>query len=327
MANEDFIAMPIEQFMQSNIAYCDIYLKLTDKYLLLFRKDDLYPSERLTKYKNKGAVSLYVKNQDRNVFMDTFIRTSNAVQGIQSAAFSEKIRSSSKKLHDIYDITKNYGITDTVIYETNEIISSNIFVLEKTDKAIYDILNEILNTSNRFFEKCLLTSYLAIGIAYKMDWKSPATIQKLGFAAILQDIGLSKQSITKVENGGMESLSKEETKDYIEHPLSGANIVSPSQTLPPNIADLILYHHEKPDGTGFPRAINWKHTSQINAVLNISVEMAHQIQNCWPRMDKLITVIKMMKSKYNYGPYKAPLIGLLELLKGLKINNIELLNF
>ncbi len=75
----------------------------------------------------------------------------------------------------------------------------------------------------------------------------------LEYAGILHDIGkigIPDNVLTKPD-----SLSREEQSLVREHPVIGANIISDVPFLS-NAKKLVLYHHEKYDGTGYPEGLS-----------------------------------------------------------------------
>jgi putative nucleotidyltransferase with HDIG domain len=89
---------------------------------------------------------------------------------------------------------------------------------------------------------------MAVRLAKKMNC-SPAEIQTIRWAALLHDIG--KVGIRDGILRKTGSLNKKEWQQMRRHPESGAEIVR----MAPNmdfVASIILAHHERYDGTGYP---------------------------------------------------------------------------
>ena len=91
----------------------------------------------------------------------------------------------------------------------------------------------------------------SIAIGNGLDMK-PLELNLLGTCALLHDIGkigISDEILNKPE-----PLAEEEWKIIKSHPLLGASIISHSSQLVPCV-EVILHHHEKYDGTGYPDAL------------------------------------------------------------------------
>lgn len=81
---------------------------------------------------------------------------------------------------------------------------------------------------------------------------SPEQIEKIAISAILHDVGKIGIQDSVLNKAG--TLTPEEFEIMKQHPEKGAYIISPINELS-DIIPGILYHHEKWDGTGYPRGL------------------------------------------------------------------------
>ena len=82
---------------------------------------------------------------------------------------------------------------------------------------------------------------------------SPAEVENIRVAAALHDIGKIGISDTILDKD--ESLRQEEMEHIHRHPLIAAQILGPIDELK-EIIELIKYHHENYDGTGYPEGLS-----------------------------------------------------------------------
>jgi|AntAceMinimDraft_17_1070374.scaffolds.fasta_scaffold01057_9 putative nucleotidyltransferase with HDIG domain len=82
---------------------------------------------------------------------------------------------------------------------------------------------------------------------------SPAEVENIRVAAALHDIGKIGISDTILDKD--ESLRQEEMEHIHRHPLIAAQILGPIDELK-EIIELIKYHHENFDGTGYPEGLS-----------------------------------------------------------------------
>ncbi len=142
----------------------------------------------------------------------------------------------------------------------SRIISSLEKTLEERDYETEDHMQRMKSLSKKIGEKLHLTE---------------AELDELNLLAALHDIGkiaLSDQIILKPGK-----LTKQEWKAIKKHPEIGYRIASQSPELSP-IADSILYHHEKWDGSGYPQGLKGEQiplASRIISVLDAFDAMTH----------------------------------------------------
>lgn len=89
----------------------------------------------------------------------------------------------------------------------------------------------------------------------------------LGMAALLHDLGkmrIEKRILKKRE------LSKAE-RDIVQlHPQYGAEIVSKASGFPPESTEAIMQHHERMDGSGYPKGLEGKSMRRLARILAIA---------------------------------------------------------
>lgn len=87
----------------------------------------------------------------------------------------------------------------------------------------------------------------------KLIGLSKSEIQEVEFGAYLHDVGkvgIPTEILTKID-----SLTEEEYEIYKKHPILGYEICAPLEFMSKSLS-IILYHHEKYNGTGFPDGLS-----------------------------------------------------------------------
>jgi putative nucleotidyltransferase with HDIG domain len=87
----------------------------------------------------------------------------------------------------------------------------------------------------------------AIGEAMNMDMSEVAALRSAGY---LHDIG--KVAVDKRLFGKVTALDPEEFREMADHTVVGHQIVSGVQFPWPKIPDIVRWHHERGDGSGYP---------------------------------------------------------------------------
>ncbi len=106
----------------------------------------------------------------------------------------------------------------------------------------------------------------AMEIARAMG-KSPAEIETLSKLAVLHDIG--KIGIHDATLQKPSTLTPEERAALRQHPTIGVKILTPLG-LSEDELSLILYHHEREDGSGYPYGIDRSKISDLVAIVSVA---------------------------------------------------------
>lgn len=106
---------------------------------------------------------------------------------------------------------------------------------------------------------------LAVQLAAHLDF-TQRQVLLMEFAGLLHDVG--KIAIPKLILNKTIPLSEQEWAIIKKHSLLGAKILEPIHNLKP-IQTWILYHHERWDGTGYPRGIRKQDIPLQSRILSV----------------------------------------------------------
>jgi putative nucleotidyltransferase with HDIG domain len=156
-------------------------------------------------------------------------------------------RANNKPAFEVFD----QDILMTLV-EQSIIGIKNLQLYEEQQKIVFGSIKSLVTlldtrvpqeyTHSPYFSRLVA----AIGQEMHLDEKQ---IQSLKYASLLHDTGkvdIPTEILTKTSK-----LTPQEYNIIKEHPLKGAQILRPLQILKP-VIPIILHHHEKYDGTGYP---------------------------------------------------------------------------
>ncbi|MHB2166610.1 HD-GYP domain-containing protein [Alsobacter sp. R-9] len=99
------------------------------------------------------------------------------------------------------------------------------------------------------FQHCLLVGGLAAGFASHLGFRR-ADLHALAVAATLHDVGKARVPAEILDKTS--PLTPAEADLLRRHPEEGHAMLTNSGTFDPVTLDVVLHHHERPDGTGYP---------------------------------------------------------------------------
>ena len=130
----------------------------------------------------------------------------------------------------------------------------------------------ITSLQNSMFEKSFETEehthrMLKIAVRFGKELKLPMNLQSdLELLALMHDMG--KIAVPARILGKTEKLTDEDWEEIKRHPEAGYRIAKSSQKLA-GIADLILAHHERWDGKGYPRGQSGEEIPELARIISI----------------------------------------------------------
>lgn len=96
---------------------------------------------------------------------------------------------------------------------------------------------------------CLNTSILSIAFARHLGY-SHDKMQIVGLGALLHDIGFARTPVNILQKPG--ALTDKEYEIVKKHPKDGYAVLKLTQQIPDEALDIVLHHHEREDGSGYP---------------------------------------------------------------------------
>ncbi len=130
--------------------------------------------------------------------------------------------------------------------DTADSIIANIINEEKVMEQVYDIKQRSADIFEHSTNLCTLSimTGLKLGLSKNL-------IRDIGIACLLHDIGLRYLTIN-FDNQDIEQFSKADMVEFMKHPVYGYSALKNENWISDRSKNIILYHHEKIDGSGYP---------------------------------------------------------------------------
>ena len=125
----------------------------------------------------------------------------------------------------------------------------------------------------------IMLAELCCAIACKVGWNSAPTFFKLTLASYLHDIPLKSNELARCQTLEEAKVvcaqSAEGLNAFKLHPARAAEFARKFNEIPPDVDTIIVQHHERPDGTGFPRGLFQSQLAPLACLFIIAEDMLH----------------------------------------------------
>ncbi len=161
----------------------------------------------------------------------------------------------------------------------NNIRLTSDFDIKGVNKAVDDLVSELLiskdlvvalvdmrSANEKGFVHAVNTTVLSVITGMALGYNRDRLLQ-LACGALLHDIGiimLPPELLRKL------SLSPEENKQIMKHPELGFEILRKKEGVSLLSAHVALQHHEKYDGSGYPRGLSGKEISEFARIVSVT---------------------------------------------------------
>lgn len=107
---------------------------------------------------------------------------------------------------------------------------------------------------------------LTLAEAADLDEKTRVTIERV---ALFHDIGKIHEALFDIIHD-QSTLTPEEWSAIATHPQRGAQVLAPLSSFYPDLADGVLAHHERWDGSGYPRGLKGRRIPLVARIVAIA---------------------------------------------------------
>lgn len=192
---------------------------------------------------------------------------------IDSRSFKKHLR----QCKTTYDTTKTYidqVLEDVRLGKTIDVKSARTLVNDMAQKVVAEPsalvwLTHLKSRDEYTSQHCVNVCILALTFARHLGLEQEA-LNIVGLGALLHDIGKLRVPLEVLNKPGR--LTEEEFKLMKSHPVHGHALLCREKDLDKHVLDIVLFHHERANGSGYPRGLNSEqlhHYTKIVAVADV----------------------------------------------------------
>lgn len=191
-------------------------------------------------------------------------------EGFAGKTSGENMMISDEKLKEAFDLTK--AIEDAAKNraiipekEVNRLVDSFVDSIKSTDNAILNLL-EIRDYDDSTYTHSINVSLLAILFAKRLNYNDQG-LKVIGTAGLLHDIGKTMIPQELLNKNG--PLTDSEYEIFKKHPVYGYEILKSMPDINPLVQKIVLLHHEKVSGKGYPFGLRGEQMGEASQIISI----------------------------------------------------------
>jgi putative nucleotidyltransferase with HDIG domain len=265
-ASLKFYKIPAGLYHPGDLIEEDLYFLYQGNYLLYRLKNLSWKAEDRIKLSEFGVDDLYIKcPSERNhyYFLETHLNKildepTISIQEKSNILYSTAV-SVVQEVFDRPDQPENLKRSMSTVKHSIDYLSQ--------DKAHFFELMSLARSDFSEYTHAIHVSAYAITLAKQVGIKAFNHVSALGIAAILHDIGKTKID-AKIINKGT-SLTDDERHEVERHPQLSYEIVHRLGSIPELSESIILQHHERPNGKGYPHGLVENEIHALSKILSL----------------------------------------------------------
>lgn len=115
-------------------------------------------------------------------------------------------------------------------------------------------------------QHCVNVAILSMGLAQALEWQREQ-VELAGLAGMLHDLGKTRLDLAILNKPG--KLTEEEYEHVKKHANIGYRMLRHDDQVHPAVAQAVLEHHERPDGSGYPLGRDRSSLQPMSALISV----------------------------------------------------------
>lgn len=279
----DFCPIRTNLLIRATPLKSDIYIRLNkEKFVKLFRVGDEFDNSDLQRYyEEKGVEYMYLRRHETAEFVEKFRKELESLLARKDLPKEEAIQASEMSHEAIHELVQRVGFTP----EVQELARKNVELTLKSvgqNPKLAELIQRVTKEGNYLSQHSTLLAHVACCVAKEMEWGSDATFSKLVLAAFMHDIAVTDPKLAMVNNlreleARKAEFPADQVKAYHSHPTKAAELVRSMQEIPADVDQIVHHHHERPNGSGFPRGLSQNYIAPLSCVFIIAHDLTQEI--------------------------------------------------
>ncbi len=208
---------------------------MTSEFRVLLSEETILRADYIQKIEELGITEVYIKEDDQ-VHTQEVVLLKSDVENF----FRDRVKSILEK----HTYSRNDELME--LSQTADNIITNILQEEEVVEKIFDIRERSSDIYEHSISICSLATLTALKLKLPKE-----RVHDIGVGCLLHDLGLRYLTIEYADQD-ISTLSKIELAEYMKHPVYGYSAVKNENWISNISKNIILYHHEKLDGSGYP---------------------------------------------------------------------------
>ena len=253
IADKAYQQIPINTLVPNRQAGVKLFLRTDkDRFVLFINDTSLLSAAKIEQLKQNRVNHLYLNTSDKKGYL-------NYIKENLSTILTNPDLTDSDKASIIYEtasnITEELFLKPSVegIEQTRNLVDCMIETISHSPKTS-NLLMMITSQDYYTYTHSINVGIYAVSMIHKfIPSISEAELRALGLGFFLHDLGKARIPNSIINKQG--ALDQNEWQLMQEHPILGAELARTMGEDNPTIVDIILTHHERGNGSGYPEKL------------------------------------------------------------------------
>ncbi|MBI3556662.1 MAG: response regulator [Deltaproteobacteria bacterium] len=268
---EQYCKLSIDDFTSGRTIPSDMYIRLSaEKYVKIAHAGEALPADRIASYKAKNIRHFYMLKEDFCKYVGFTLTIARALKTSSKISRVKKLAFLKHTTEIILEQVYLSGIDEDSFMNARSVVETTTDLLSADADAV-GLLRMLDSHADFLYAHSLGVSMYGTMIAKQLHWTSPPTIFKVAVGGLMHDI--EKKEIDRlILEKARKDLSHDELKLLESHPTRGLEILGEIRSIPSDVLQIAMQHHENCMGQGYPAGLKRQHIHPLARVIAVANE-------------------------------------------------------
>jgi len=261
----EFVPVDLRGFPAGRPPLVDLYHLVSGRFVLYCEAEVAFSEQTRRKLVDNGVLTLYVRVGENTASASSDLARLLSLPDAQVPPLA--------KAGILY--SSALSAAKSVLADPNQpghqqvaqhLIGLTVAHLLRSPETFYALLQMMRHDFSVYTHSVNVCSY-AVALGIKLGLTTP-DLRELGFGSLLHDIGKSRVPLAVLQKAA--SLTREERALMQWHPIWGVEMLEASLRARPLARMVVLHHHERLDGSGYPCGLTEPAISPLVRVVSVA---------------------------------------------------------
>lgn len=301
MADSSVVPIAANKLLLASEASFDVFIRLgQNKYVKIVNKGEVADNNQIQKYVQRGVQFFFITKEAQEVYVRYCESLADAVNRSGSLGLDKKLSITMNFGNEAISMLQFRGVSeDNLRYASSFVgsLSGVVKSLQAQADTTPGVLTQYLAQSVSHQHSASLAASAGL-MAKSLNLESEKSVQIIGMAATLHDIGIAVLGFKVDDNWDPNKLSPSDRALYETHPTVGADELRKLKRFDATLVQAVEQHHLRRNGKGFPENGNRRFIHICAEIIGICDELDYLIRQKMTKEPHL-DIRRRMESLYD----------------------------
>lgn len=244
------LCYPVDAIVDHSRTDFDLYIDFGDQMILYAKSPYVWTRDELHRLLASGHKYFYYFTLDEDK-VEAYRKLHQSISIDRTSPPRQRLIKLTDAAAELTRVLYKHALTDTVLTTAQQIATAMVDCIAE-DRSCVTALGKLAKHDDYTYYHSARVAAYAIAIALQLSQRERQALQDMATGCLLHDVGKSRIDLEVLRKPG--ALTKDQWEQMRKHPEYGDEIVAQSllSIVPRSI---ILHHHERFDGTGYPHQL------------------------------------------------------------------------